>query len=59
MPEYDLWARKVCHVYLCRPALRHGDPRETGHAALWMPLRTAAALLGNAGDRAFVAALLG
>ena len=22
MPEYDLWARKVCHIYLARPVRR-------------------------------------
>ena len=26
LPEYDLWARKVCHIYLARPVLRHGEP---------------------------------
>lgn len=57
MPEYDLWARKVCHVYLCRPVLRRGPPAEPGHRALWTPIETAARLLASAGDRAFVAAL--
>jgi len=57
MPEYDLWARKVCHIYLARPTLRRGAPRETGHAAIWMPIGTARDLLASAGDRAFVAAL--
>ena len=57
MPEYDLWARKVCHVYLARPTLRRGAPSEPGHSALWMPIATACALLGNEGDRAFVARL--
>lgn len=58
MPEYDLWARKVCHVYLARPTLRHGDPREPGHTALWMPLDTARRMLGNEGDRSFLARLM-
>ena len=26
MPEYDLWAQKICQVYLARPVLRHGAP---------------------------------
>ncbi len=55
MPEYDLWARKICHVYLCRPVRRLGPPAEPGYAAIWMPAGTAARLLGNAGDRWFVA----
>lgn len=58
MPEYDLWARKICMVYLCRPVLRRGAPSEPGHRAVWAPIETAARLLGNAGDRAFVARLL-
>lgn len=57
MPEYDLWARKVCHIYLCRPTLRIGEPTEPGHRALWMPAATAARLLENEGDRWFAAAL--
>ncbi len=57
MPEYDLWARKICHVYLCRPVLRVGAPVEPGHAAYWMPLATAVRQVGNDGDRTFLAAL--
>ena len=54
MPEYDLWARKVCHVYLARPVLRHGPPSEPGHRAIWMPIATAVELLAIEGDRAFL-----
>ncbi len=57
MPEYDLWARKVCHVYLCRPVLRVGDPAEPGHRALWMPLDAAIRVVANDGDRAFLRGL--
>lgn len=58
MPEYDLWARKVCHIYLARPVLRHGPPRESGHTAIWMPAATACDLLAIEGDRAFLAGVL-
>jgi 8-oxo-dGTP diphosphatase len=57
MPEYDLWARKVCHVFLALPALRLGPPVEPGHRAVWMPRKAAARRLGNAGDRDFVSRL--
>lgn len=57
MPDYDLWARKVCHIYLCRPGLCHGTPSELGHSALWMPIDTAARILSVAGDRHFLAQL--
>lgn len=56
MPEYDLWARKVCHIYLCRPILRRGAPADPDHQALWMPIETAARKLAISGDRAFLAA---
>ena len=55
MPEYDLWAEKLCTIYLARPVRPHGEPTEAGHTALWMPAEEAAERLGNAGDRHFVA----
>jgi 8-oxo-dGTP diphosphatase len=55
MPEYDLWARKVCQVYLAHPVRRLGPPSEPGHRAVWMPAPTALGLLASAGDRAFLA----
>ena len=57
MPEYDLWAEKLCHVYLARPALRHGQPTEPGHAAIWAPLSTACEMVASAGDRKFLSDL--
>jgi 8-oxo-dGTP diphosphatase len=58
MPEYDLWAEKLCTVYLARPALRIGPPTEPGHRAVWMKPDTALRLLGNPGDRAMLAAAM-
>jgi 8-oxo-dGTP diphosphatase len=57
MPEYDLWAEKLCAVYLARPILRLGPPSEAGHTAVWLPVDEAVARLGNPGDRAMLAAL--
>ena len=57
MPEYDLWAEKLCMIYLARPVRRLGPPTEPGHMALWMPPDLAARKLGNPGDRHFVARL--
>lgn len=54
MPEYDLWAEKLCTVYLARPVRPLGPPTEPGHSALWMSAADAAAHLGNAGDRHFL-----
>jgi len=58
MPEYDLWAEKLCTVYLARPVLRLGPPTEPGHSAVWLPVEEALLRLGNAGDRAMLALLL-
>jgi 8-oxo-dGTP diphosphatase len=55
MPEYDLWAEKICTIYVGRPTLQISDPTEPGHRPLWLPLHTAAQVLGNAGDRAMMA----
>jgi 8-oxo-dGTP diphosphatase len=58
MPEYDLWAEKLCHIYLARPALRRGDPTEAGHTAIWTPIATAVGLVASAGDRKFLSDLV-
>ena len=54
MPEYDKWAEKVCHIYVARPALCLGPPRELGHTAFWMPADIAAEKLFGEGDVAFL-----
>jgi len=54
MPEYDLWAEKLCQVFYGRPTLRLGDPLEPGHTAHWVPPRIAAEMVGNDGDRYFL-----
>lgn len=59
MPEYDLWAEKLCTVYLARPIRRLGPPTEAGHAAVWLPVKEALSRLGNPGDRAMLAGFLG
>ena len=52
MPEYDLWAEKLCHIYLGAPVRRHGPPREAGHSAVWLPINEAPALIPSTGGRA-------
>ena len=58
MPEYDLWAEKICTIYVAAPTLRVGPPTEPGHEAVWMDIGTATLKLGNAGDRHFAAQFL-
>lgn len=57
MPEYDMWAEKICTVYLAKPVLRLGPPSEPGHTAVWISVTDAITLLGNDGDRAMLAGL--
>jgi 8-oxo-dGTP diphosphatase len=59
MPEYDLWAEKICQVWLARPVLRLGDPVEAGHTALWATPAEALRLIENNGERAFLRRLMG
>lgn len=58
MPEYDLWAEKVCTIYVARPALRLGPPTEPLHTALWLPASEAIGVLANSGDQHFAATCL-
>jgi 8-oxo-dGTP diphosphatase len=55
MPEYNLWAEKVCAIYLADPVRRLGPPTESGHSAVWVPQRDAQHLLGNPGDQGMLA----
>ncbi len=54
MPEYDLWAEKVCTVYVGRPTVCLGPPTEAGHTAVWMEVDEALSLLANDGDKAML-----
>lgn len=54
MPEYDLWAHKICHIFTCTPTLQISDPIEPDHTVIWMDLNSALSLLSNEGDRHFL-----
>lgn len=58
MPEYDLWAEKLCAVYLAQPVRDHGSPLEIGHHAIWASIEDAAELVGSPGDAAFLRGLI-
>lgn len=53
MPEYDLWARKICHIYLCVPVRRLGPVPEPHHTVIWATIDAASSTLSNSGDRHF------
>ncbi len=59
MPEYDLWAEKLCTIYVARPARRIGPPTETDHTPLWYNPESAMRELYNEGDCFFVKKFLG
>lgn len=54
MPEYDLWAEKLCVIYFARPIRQHSAPSEPGHSAHWLKPDVAVQALGNPGDAAFL-----
>lgn len=58
MPEYALWAEKICTIYAARPLRRLGPPAEAGHSAHWLPPDAALRMIGNPGDAHFLARAL-
>ena len=59
MPEYDLWAEKLCTVYSASPGRRHGPPSEAGHTAVRMPAHQALQHLAKDRDRLYLAQAIG
>lgn len=53
MPEYDLWAEKICHIYIARPTRQMAPAPEIFHDPIWADPDTAARLLNSPGDRYF------
>lgn len=54
MPEYDLWAEKLCRVYFGRPTHKLGLPIEADHTAIWTSPEMAIELVENDGDRMYL-----
>lgn len=54
MPEYNIWAEKLCHIYYARPALKKGPPTEAGHTSHWVSKQQAISFVANVGDRHFL-----
>ncbi|MEM9575599.1 MAG: NUDIX hydrolase [Pseudomonadota bacterium] len=55
MPEYDLWAEKLCQIYVARPVLQIAEPTEPDHETVFLSAPRAIEALGNDGDRRFLA----
>ena len=54
MPEYNLWARKVCHIYLCHAVLKKSKPLHDDHSPIWKNPAQALEILHNSGDKYFL-----
>lgn len=59
MPEYDLWAEKLCTIYVARPVRAISAPTEEGHTSIIVDPDVAKSELGNEGDRMFVRRWIG
>jgi 8-oxo-dGTP diphosphatase len=59
MPEYNLHAEKLCHVFLARPVTRLGPPSELGHVEVWADPHVACQIITNEGDRFMLRKALG
>lgn len=53
MPEYDLWAEKICHIYVARPIKKLCDPSEEGHFAHWISVCDLPSVIESEGDLSF------
>ncbi|MEM1267260.1 MAG: NUDIX hydrolase [Pseudomonadota bacterium] len=55
MPDYALYAEKICHIYLAEAGMRIGAPTEADHRALWLDAAQAVETLTAPEDASFVA----
>lgn len=58
MPDYDLWAEKMCSYWLARPIRRQGPPLEAGHSAEWVSVDRVVGLLPDPAAKAVVGRFL-
>lgn len=54
MPDYGIWAEKLCTIYIARPVRPLGPPSEPYHVARVVDLAVAMEGLDNVGDRMMV-----
>ena len=58
MKDYEFWAQKICHIYLCRPVYKLHEPTEPYHSTVWTDVDHALELMSNEGDRDFLRSVL-
>ena len=59
MEDYDLWAEKICTIYVARPVYRKSAPSEPDHHSVILPIDAALSHLASDGDREAVAQFFG
>jgi 8-oxo-dGTP diphosphatase len=59
MPDYNLWAEKVCTIYAARPVYRKSAPTEPDHYSVILPIEAALSHLASDGDCQAVAQFFG
>ena len=52
MPEYDMWAEKISHIYVATPVSEKGPPTEAGHSVHWFDPVDAVSFIASSGDSA-------
>ena len=57
MPEYNLWAHKICHIYRCKPIYKRSLILEKGHNYLFSNYSNAIEQLEDPGFKHFVTIL--
>lgn len=58
MPEYNIWAQKICHIYYCKGVYQISEPLEIDHTPVIVFPHEALKLIQNQGDKAFLRSLL-
>jgi 8-oxo-dGTP diphosphatase len=59
MPDYDLWAEKICTIYVAHPVYQKSAPSEPDHHPVILPADAALNHLASPGDRQAVAQFFG
>ncbi|MEM7296241.1 MAG: NUDIX hydrolase [Pseudomonadota bacterium] len=58
MPEYTMWAHKICHIYLCTAGRQVAEPLEPDHTPAWADMEVAAGALSLDAEREVVQSFL-
>ena len=54
MPEYKIWAHKICHIYRCKATIKKTDQLEKGHRFIFMNKKKAVKTIVDKGFQYFI-----